>query len=70
MTTSLCVDADRQIHAAVIAKTDPVVSGGKPFNRVFQKVDDSVTLQWAFQEGDLVKSGTTLVTLSGNARSC
>lgn len=69
ITTLSTVDKDKTIEGSFIAKEKGVVCGLPVVKRVFELLDDSVRLDPAAAEGDLVEKGTVIATISGSARS-
>ena len=67
--TADLVASDSQSKALVICRDNATISGIAWFNEVFSQIDASVVINWNYQDGDDVKAGAQLCTLSGNARS-
>lgn len=68
-TTDLCVEADRQAKARIIAKEDCVVAGVDIAAAVFRKVDPSLDVQLLAKNGESVQQRHELLSIEGRARS-
>jgi nicotinate-nucleotide pyrophosphorylase (carboxylating) len=55
--------------AYLLCKQEAVVCGRPWFDACHQALDPQVTIDWRVAEGDRVKAGTVLATLSGRART-
>ncbi len=67
--TAQLIPADKTDNARIITREDCVLCGRAWVNETYRQLDSSVTLDWQAADGDTVKAGATLVTLSGNSRS-
>ncbi len=67
--TALLIPESQQANARVISREDMVLCGTDWADAVFQRVDQSLTVEWLKAEGDLVKPNECFLSLSGNARS-
>ncbi len=67
--TADLIDKNTESKAKVICRDDAIIAGIAWFNEVFQQIDEKVSVQWRFKDGDKVKAGETLCELSGNSRS-
>ncbi len=67
--TAELIDADSIALASVITREDCVFCGMDWFEEVFRQLDEEVFIEWSAQDGDLLKAGDTICSLSGPARS-
>jgi nicotinate-nucleotide pyrophosphorylase (carboxylating) len=65
ITTQSLVDPQAKGRAIIVAKEDLVIAGLDLARRVFQRIDAGLTLSSAFADGDQVRKGDTVATLSG-----
>ncbi|MGD9187623.1 MAG: carboxylating nicotinate-nucleotide diphosphorylase [Desulfobacteraceae bacterium] len=65
ITTDNLVDAQVPGHGKIVAKQDLVIAGLDIAKRVFQRLDDGIVFDAAFQDGEFVVGGSRVVTLSG-----
>lgn len=68
-TTDICIPEDAVASARIVAKESLVACGVEVARAVFQKVDPSLEVKLKVRNGDSLDSGTTLIEISGNARS-
>lgn len=67
--TAQLIPAEKQAKARIITR-DPMVMAGKLwFDACFMAVDPNVKIVWQVEEGQLVAAGSTLVEITGSARS-
>jgi len=69
VTTRWSVPAELQVEATVIAKQAGRVAGLPLLEGVFAAIDPGVTVRPAVADGDLVRPGQRLASISGTARS-
>lgn len=69
ITTESTIAADATITGDFISRVDGVVCGTFVAARCFELVDPSVTFTPIKKEGETVKAGESIATVSGNARS-
>jgi nicotinate-nucleotide pyrophosphorylase (carboxylating) len=69
VTSLSVIPADVIWSARMVAREDLVVAGLPVFDAVFQRLDPDVLVTHRVADGDLVSTGTSLVTLEGKARS-
>jgi nicotinate-nucleotide pyrophosphorylase (carboxylating) len=65
ITTDNLVDAQVPGHGEIVAKQDLVIAGLDIAKRVFQRLDDGIVFDAAFQDGEFVAGGSRVVTISG-----
>jgi len=63
------VTADTMGQARIVSREPAVLCGTAWVNEVFLQVDPAVSLQWAFADGQPVRAGDVLCTLSGPSRA-
>ena len=68
-TTDICIPEDAVASARIVAKEKLVACGVEVARAVFQKVDPQLDVRLEVRNGDSIDSGTTLIEISGNARS-
>ena len=56
-------------NAEVICREDAVLCGTAWFDEVFRQIDTDVTVEWHLHDGDAIRSGGRLCTLSGPVTS-
>jgi nicotinate-nucleotide pyrophosphorylase (carboxylating) len=67
--TAQLIPAEKQAKARIITR-DPMVMAGKLwFDACFMAVDPNVKIVWQVEEGQLVTADSTLVEITGSARS-
>jgi nicotinate-nucleotide pyrophosphorylase (carboxylating) len=69
ITTESCIGPEALAVAHATAREALVVCGGPVFQRVFARVDASLTVETHAAEGSRVNSGARLWTVRGSARS-
>ncbi|MFK4087981.1 carboxylating nicotinate-nucleotide diphosphorylase [Kribbella sp. NPDC020789] len=69
VSTRWSVPAGLQVEATVVAKQAGRVAGLQLLHGVFAAIDPGVTVRPAVAEGDQVRSGQLLASISGTARS-
>ncbi|MCX7772004.1 MAG: carboxylating nicotinate-nucleotide diphosphorylase [Clostridia bacterium] len=69
LTTDSTVPADEVCSAKLIAKEEGVMAGLDVFERVFTLLDPKIYIEHYVADGDLVKPGTQIMHISGNARA-
>jgi len=67
--TSDALFIDEKADVSVHAKSNGVLSGAKPFRKVFNIVDSSLTTSFSVHDGDTFSSGDTVASLHGNIHS-
>lgn len=67
--TAQLIPAETQAHARIITRDPMVLAGRLWFEATFMAVDPSLKIQWHVAEGALASANTTLVEISGSARS-
>ena len=55
--------------AAVLCRDSAILCGVAWFSEVFRQLDEGVSISWRCEDGDAVKPGQTVCTLSGSTRS-
>ena len=67
--TALLIPEENTAEAIVITREQAVVCGTAWVDEVFAQLDPAVRIEWRVRDGDEVKPGDILLTLSGPARS-
>jgi nicotinate-nucleotide pyrophosphorylase (carboxylating) len=66
MTTSAIVDPEFKGEARLLAKEELVLAGMDIFSRVFSVLDQGVTVESQFHDGDVVRDDTWIARLKGS----
>jgi nicotinate-nucleotide pyrophosphorylase (carboxylating) len=69
ITTELTVPADARCRATLLAKQDGVLSGIRPFRRVFGELRADLEDWSGRDDGDALAAGQSAVTFTGNTRA-
>ncbi len=67
--TGELIPLDKMMSATVIARESMTMAGQPWFTEVCRQVDDSISVQWHYQDGDAVDGEATLCELGGPARA-
>lgn len=67
--TAQLIPVDKFAIATVISREDCVFCGMDWFEEVFRQIDEEVLVEWLADDGDRIKAGQPLCSLSGSARS-
>lgn len=63
------VDADLQASARVVVRENAILAGAPWFERVFAALDERVRIEWAYGDGQRIRSNTTVCQISGPVRA-
>lgn len=69
VTTDSVVDAGRAGEGVVIGREPFILSGSRPFARVFELLDPSLEVRACFRDGERIPPDTPVFRISGNLRS-
>lgn len=69
VTTNAVTKKDRKGTVQLICKQDGIISGLDIFKRVFELLDDEMNIEFTVSDGDEVKSGQVLGTVTGSVRA-
>ena len=69
VTTNAVMPDARKGRAGLLCKQDGILCGLSVFERVFQLLDDTFVFETAFQDGDQVKKGDLIGTVTGDIRA-
>ncbi len=69
VTTNAVMPNARKGEAQLICKQDGVLAGLSVFQRVFELLDESVFVEFYFSDGDKVKKGDLIGTITGDIRA-
>ncbi|MFO0096102.1 MAG: carboxylating nicotinate-nucleotide diphosphorylase [Gemmatimonadaceae bacterium] len=68
VSTLATVRSSRHVRGALVARRDGVIAGIPMAIEAFQQLDPSVTIRVDVEDGERVKSGATVLALTGHAR--
>ena len=69
ITTNSVMRAPQAGEVHLICKQDGIIAGLQIFERVFQLLDDTVTVEFFCEDGDAVKSGQLMAVVRGDIRA-
>lgn len=69
ITTLSTIPADKTALGRFVAKEDMIICGIDLAKHIFGRVDPSIELKANFKDGDAVKKGDVIATVSGNAQN-
>lgn len=69
VTTNAVMPKAQKGEAQLICKQDGVLSGLWVFKRVFELLDDEICVELNFEDGDTVKNGEIIGTVTGDIRA-
>lgn len=69
ITTLSTIPADKTALGRFVAKEDMILCGIDLAKHIFGRVDPSIELKAIFKDGDAVKKGDVIATVSGNAQN-
>ncbi len=69
ITTETTIPAEKVAYGRFIAKEDMIICGLEIAELVFHMVDKEIQLKASVKDGDFVKKGDCIATVSGNARN-
>lgn len=69
ITTNSVMRAPQAGEVQLICKQDGIIAGLQIFERVFQLLDDTVTVDFFCEDGDAVKSGQLMAVVRGDIRA-
>jgi len=69
ITTQLTIPKEKKVEASIIVKENCVICGLQVAEKVFKTIDGSIKFKSLFKEGQEVKSGKTIIKVSGLASS-
>jgi nicotinate-nucleotide pyrophosphorylase (carboxylating) len=69
VTTEAVIDPEMVGQAFVFAREPFILSGSKPFRRVFSLMDPSVEITCFFEDGDKIEAGAHIFRLQGSLQS-
>lgn len=67
--TAGLIPSDTNAHAHIICREDIVMCGREWAKHAFLLLDPTLQLNWHFNDGDLIPANSSLVDITGNARS-
>ena len=69
VTTNAVMQKARKGEAQLICKQDGVMAGLPVFQRVFELLDETVSVEFHYSDGDKVKKGDLIGTVTGDIRA-
>ncbi len=69
LTSMTLLSPNMSVQAQIVAKEAMVIAGLAVAQEVFHQIDDSVNIQFHYQDGALVRPNTKVLTIAGNAQS-
>lgn len=69
VTTNAVMQKARKGEAQLICKQDGVLAGLPVFQRVFELLDETVSVEFRYSDGDKVKKGDLIGTVTGDIRA-
>jgi nicotinate-nucleotide pyrophosphorylase (carboxylating) len=67
-TSFACIPAREKAEGRLLVKTDGIVAGIEVAQRIFKKLDNKITVDTFFKDGDEVQKGDIAFMVDGNAR--
>ena len=67
--TSLLISEDCSAKAHIICKEHAILCGTPWVNEVYKKIDNSIQIEWNFEEGTCVEGGDSIASIAGQART-
>jgi nicotinate-nucleotide pyrophosphorylase (carboxylating) len=67
--TGKLVPADEFVMANVIVREPAVLCGAAWFDAVMQQLDDRIRIEWAYSEGEMMRVGSTVCSITAPARA-
>src|SRR5688500_15456493 len=69
VTSIATIPANQKLSVTIRAKANSVIASLNMLEKVYTKIDPSLSIQFLVQDGDRLASGTTVCEIEGNARS-
>ena len=67
--TSLLIPEDHSVKAHIICKENAILCGTPWVSAVYKKIDNSICIDWHFEEGASVEVGDSVASITGQART-
>ena len=67
--TSLLIPEDLNVKAHIICRENAILCGTPWVSEVYKKIDNSIRVEWNFEEGTSVEVGDSIASISGQARA-
>ena len=67
--TSLLIPEDCSVEAHIICKENAILCGIPWVREVYKKIDNSIRIEWNFEEGTCVEVGDSVASITGQART-
>ncbi|HHC73473.1 MAG TPA: nicotinate-nucleotide diphosphorylase, partial [Thiothrix sp.] len=52
--TAALIPIDKRVQATVICRDSAILAGKQWFNSVFQQIDDTIEINWHYNDGDQI----------------
>ena len=67
--TSLLIPEDHSVKAHIICRENAILCGTPWVIAVYKKIDDSIRIEWEYEEGASVGVGVRIASITGKARA-
>ena len=67
--TSLLIPEDCSVKAHIICKESAILCGTPWVSEVYKKIDNSIRIEWNYEEGNCVEVGDSVASITGQART-
>jgi nicotinate-nucleotide pyrophosphorylase (carboxylating) len=67
--TAMLIEADTIMSAKIITREHCVLCGCAWVDEVFAQINNDITLDWQYKDGDVLNADETIVYIQGNARA-
>ena len=67
--TSLLIPEDHSVKAHIICRENAILCGTPWVIAVYKKIDDSIRIEWEYEEGASVGVGVCIASITGKARA-
>ena len=67
--TADLIPEDATTTATILTREESILCGRPWVDEVFRQLDETIQIEWHYEEGDLLPANTTFCTLKGSARS-
>ena len=67
--TAALIEKNQKAKAQIISREKAVFCGIPWANEVFKQVDDTITISWKVDEGEMIETGQLMAEIHGNART-
>ena len=67
--TSLLIPEDCSVKAHILCRENAILCGIPWVSAVYKKIDNSIAIEWHFEEGTCVEVGDSVASITGRART-